>query len=110
MLASTLMGMVIKNVDMERKSTAMGVYQSIYGIGMTLGPILMGFLVQYTSKLSSFLCMTLISLACMVFTIVSYQSVFGVAVEKKLDKKSRCRQPKQKVEDRSDNIMLKQEK
>ncbi|AFA47974.1 MFS transporter [Acetobacterium woodii] len=86
MLASTLMGMVIKNVDMERKSTAMGVYQSIYGVGMTLGPILMGFLVQYTSKLSSFLCMTLISLACMVFTIVSYQSVFGVAVEKKLDK------------------------
>lgn len=56
------------------------------GIGMTLGPILMGFLVQYTSKLSSFLCMTLISLACMGFTIVSYQSVFGVAVKKKLGK------------------------
>lgn len=37
-----LMGLVIKNVDSNLRMTAMGFYQAAYGIGMIIGPILLG--------------------------------------------------------------------
>lgn len=37
-----LMGLVIKNVDSNLRTTAMGFYQAIYGIGMIIGPVLLG--------------------------------------------------------------------
>ena len=37
-----LMGMVIKDVDTRLKSTTMGFYQAFYGIGMILGPMILG--------------------------------------------------------------------
>lgn len=37
-----LMGLVIKNVDSNLRTTAMGFYQAAYGIGMIIGPILLG--------------------------------------------------------------------
>lgn len=40
--ASVLMGLTIKYVPYENKSTAMGLFQAIYGIGMTMGPIAVG--------------------------------------------------------------------
>lgn len=42
MLLSLLMAMAIRTVPVERKSTAMGLFQALYGIGMTLGPVLVG--------------------------------------------------------------------
>lgn len=39
-----LMGLSIKNVPGDRRSTAMGLFQAIYGIGMFLGPTAVGFL------------------------------------------------------------------
>ena len=32
----------MEGVPKEKKSTAMGFYQAVYGIGITLGPVLMG--------------------------------------------------------------------
>jgi MFS family permease len=42
LLMALTMAASSRNVPAELKSTAMGVYQSLYGIGMTLGPIVMG--------------------------------------------------------------------
>jgi len=37
-----LMGIAIKDVEIAYKSSAMGFYQSVYAVGMTIGPILIG--------------------------------------------------------------------
>ena len=37
-----LMGLVIENVDSNLRATAMGFYQAAYGIGMIVGPMLLG--------------------------------------------------------------------
>lgn len=41
-LFSLFMAGAIEGVPKEKKSTAMGFYQAVYGIGITLGPVLMG--------------------------------------------------------------------
>lgn len=46
LLFATLMSACIESIEPERKSTAMGLFQAIYGIGMTLGPIWMGKLTE----------------------------------------------------------------
>lgn len=43
---SILMGLCIKEIEPEKKSTAMGVFSAIYGLGMTVGPIFMGILID----------------------------------------------------------------
>lgn len=45
MANSVLMAMIIRFVPQENQSTAMGLFQALYGIGMTLGPVLTGQLV-----------------------------------------------------------------
>ncbi len=42
LLMSILMALAIKRVPAENKSTAMGLFQALYGIGMTLGPVTVG--------------------------------------------------------------------
>ena len=37
-----LMGLSIKNVSADRRATAMGFFQAVYGIGMFLGPVIVG--------------------------------------------------------------------
>lgn len=37
-----LMGMSIQHMEMEKRATAMGFFQSIYGLGMFLGPVIIG--------------------------------------------------------------------
>ena len=44
--STLLMDMAVRSVAPEKKSTAMGAFQAIYGIGMTFGPMVMGSLVQ----------------------------------------------------------------
>jgi len=41
---SLLMGLSIKSVQVEKRATAMGFFQAIYSLGMTIGPVLVGFL------------------------------------------------------------------
>lgn len=47
-LTSVLMASCIQYTSPEKKSTAMGLYQAIYGIGMTIGPVVMGGLVDWS--------------------------------------------------------------
>lgn len=44
-----LMGLSIRDVPMERRSTAMGFFQSVYGLGMFAGPVIMGGLADLLS-------------------------------------------------------------
>lgn len=41
-----LMGQSVQCIPIERRSTAMGFYQAVYSLGMTLGPIIMGVLID----------------------------------------------------------------
>jgi len=45
MLNSVLMSLVVRFVPQEKQSTAMGLYQAIYGLGMSAGPVMVGALV-----------------------------------------------------------------
>ena len=63
-LISSLMANAVRHVDDSRKSTAMGFYQSVYCLGITFGPVLMGFLVDHASTRASFMVMAFIPLAC----------------------------------------------
>lgn len=37
-----LMGLSIEQIEIESRSTAMGIFQAVYGVGMVLGPVLLG--------------------------------------------------------------------
>ncbi len=72
-LVSSLMAHAIRYVDERRKSTAMGFYQSVYCFGITLGPVIMGFLVDHTSTRASFTIMAAIALACAATILLVYK-------------------------------------
>ena len=40
------MAKVVSSVSEEKRSTAMGFYQAVYGIGMSLGPVAVGSIVS----------------------------------------------------------------
>ncbi len=82
LLASSLMAYAIRYVDAGRKSTAMGFYQSVYCLGITLGPVLMGFLVDHASTSASFIIMALIALACAAVIPPVYESSWLARGEK----------------------------
>jgi len=44
---SLLMGLSVQNIATEKRGAAMGFHQAIYGIGMTVGPLIMGFLMDF---------------------------------------------------------------
>ena len=46
---SLTMSLAIGDIPAQLRSTAMGAYQSIYGLGMTLGPVLMGAMLDVTA-------------------------------------------------------------
>jgi len=50
-----LMGLSIKHTPSEKRSVAMGFYQSIYGLGMFAGPLLMGILGDVVSLKQGFI-------------------------------------------------------
>jgi len=47
MIFPVLMGLSIKNVRANKRGTAMGFFQAIYGLGMFMGPILVGIISYY---------------------------------------------------------------
>lgn len=62
-LTSVLMASCIAYVAPEKKSTAMGLYQAIYGIGMTIGPVIMGSFVDWSGYGGAFSLFALCALA-----------------------------------------------
>lgn len=46
MVFPLLMGLCIHDIEQEKRATAMGIFQSTYGLGMVLGPVILGFVAQ----------------------------------------------------------------
>lgn len=67
-----LMASVVSSVSEEKRSTAMGFYQAVYGIGMSLGPVAVGRMVSSMgyggAYLSVALLMVITSLAALILT------------------------------------------
>ena len=55
MLSAVLMSMVVRHTPQERQSTAMGLYQAIYGLGMSAGPVLVGQWVTFSGYRGAYL-------------------------------------------------------
>lgn len=70
MLISLLMAMAIRTVPMERKSTAMGLFQALYGIGMTAGPVLIGQMVDSWNYVMAYLIFAVVAAITMVLSLV----------------------------------------
>ena len=63
-----LMSASIKSVSEQKRATAMGFFQAIYGIGMFIGPIMVGFLSDSMSLFYGFWATGLIGLTGAVLT------------------------------------------
>ncbi len=73
LIMSSMMTMIVKVASPQVKTTAMGFYQSVYSIGMTLGPIAMGALVSgFDNHLSpAFLVIGLVAVAVLPFALLA---------------------------------------
>jgi MFS family permease len=79
MLMTILMSNAVKYISPKQRSTAMGVYQSIYSLGMTLGPIMMGGMLDLSgSFLISFLFIATVPVVGLVWTLLSSFSALAV--------------------------------
>lgn len=57
-----LLGQSVKTVPYQLRSAGMGFFQSVYGIGMTLGPVLMGLLIDWSNYRTAFFTVAALSL------------------------------------------------
>ena len=67
---SSLMGLCILNISSERHATAMGFFQAVYGLGMFLGPFVMGFLIHEMGLVPAFVLTGTIGLIAGILTVV----------------------------------------
>ena len=70
---SLLMGICVLRIATEKRGVAMGFFQSVYGIGMTVGPLIMGLLTDSKSLRFGFLFMAGISVFSMIATALFLQ-------------------------------------
>ncbi len=73
LLAGT-MAFAIKNVDLGKKTTAMGCFQSIYCIGITGGPVAMGLMIDHGGKQVAFCAVGIVSMACAILVPFLYRT------------------------------------
>ncbi|WP_343209871.1 MFS transporter [Anaerolentibacter hominis] len=78
LLATILMSMSVRTVELSKKNTAMGAYQAIYGIGMTLGPAIMGGIVNGSGYRLGFLIMGIIAAAAVVLVLLFYNKAVSL--------------------------------
>nr|WP_320132301.1 MFS transporter [uncultured Holophaga sp.] len=75
-LLSATMAFAVKEVEPAKKTTAMGFFQSIYCIGITGGPVVMGILIDHGSRAIAFCTVGAVSLLCALAVGILYQSGF----------------------------------
>ena len=69
-LMSLLMAMCIRTVPIQSKSTAMGLFQAIYGLGMTAGPVLIGWIAEQKDYTAGYLAFAGISVAAICAALI----------------------------------------
>jgi len=70
LIFSLLMGLCVQNVATQKRGAAMGFFQSIYGIGMTIGPLIMGVFTDFASLRIGFFFMAAVSGLSMVLSAI----------------------------------------
>lgn len=65
---SLLLGQGMRDIDPSQRSTAMGLFQTVYGLGMTLGPLLMGLIMDARGLDQAYFLMAGVSLLTTVLT------------------------------------------
>lgn len=60
MLNAVLMSMVVRYTPQQHQSTAMGLYQAIYGLGMSAGPVMVGRMVSAGTYSGAYLAVALL--------------------------------------------------
>ncbi len=63
MTFALLLGQSVRDIKKERRAVAMGFFQAVYGIGMTVGPMMMGILVDQAGLRTAFFIMAAVSAA-----------------------------------------------
>ena len=51
---AVLLGQCVRDIPQNRRGVAMGFYQAVYGIGMTLGPVMMGLMIDWSELKTAF--------------------------------------------------------
>ena len=71
---SLLMGMCVLRIAAEKRGAAMGFFQSIYGIGMTMGPLVMGLLTDAMNLRAGFLFMSGVAILSLISAVLFLES------------------------------------
>jgi len=53
-VGTLLMGLCIRDISAEKRATAMGFYQAVYGLGMFLGPFVTGHISHHAGLMAAF--------------------------------------------------------
>lgn len=69
MVFPLLMGLSIRNIDESKRATAMGFFQAVYGIGMIVGPIILGALAGQFGLTAGFMVTGLIGIGAVLLTM-----------------------------------------
>jgi MFS family permease len=69
MVFPLLMGLSIRHIEEHKRASAMGFFQAIYGVGMVIGPILLGMLAGQFGLIAGFLITGLIGIGASSLTI-----------------------------------------
>jgi MFS family permease len=69
MVFPLLMGLSIRHIEEHKRASAMGFFQAIYGVGMVIGPILLGILASQFGLVAGFLITGLIGIGASLLTI-----------------------------------------
>jgi len=70
-VGTLLLGLCIRDISAERRATAMGFFQAVYGLGMFLGPFVMGQVSHNLGLMTAFIFIGAVGVIGAVMTIVS---------------------------------------
>ena len=76
LIMAASMAFAIKFIEPEKKTTAMGCYQSIYCIGITGGPVAMGVLMDHVSRQAAFFGVAIVALLSAILIPFLYRTGF----------------------------------
>lgn len=75
LLYTQQMALCTQTVAPEQKTTAVGVFQSIYSLGMTLGPVVMGWMLELTGNNypTAFVCISAFAIGGVIWSLIAFK-------------------------------------
>lgn len=70
-LLSLFMSSAMRGIPPEKKSTAMGFFQAVYGVGMTFGPMLAGLLLAGWGMIPAYFSLAALCVAGLLIVLLS---------------------------------------